>query len=213
MSLFARLFSARGLLLGFHEADADPDPIRQFQSWFRFAGRVLVPMPNACTLATATPEGQPSARMVLLKGVEAAGFVFFTNYESRKGEEIERNPRAVLVFCWTELFRQVRVEGGLEKVSAEESDAYFRSRTRGSRIGAWASRQSTVLSGRAELESRVREFEARYPGDQVPRPPHWGGYRLMPERIEFWQGRPSRLHDRLCYTRNGGIWNRVRLSP
>ncbi len=213
MSLMARLFSLPGLLVGIRESDLLADPLDQFRRWFGFAERVWVPMPNACTLATATLDGKPSARMVLLKGVDQGGFVFYTNYESRKGEEIALNPQAVLVFHWPELFRQVRVEGVIEEVAAQESDAYFRSRARGSRIGAWASRQSTVISGRAALAERAREFGAKYPGAEVPRPPYWGGYRLVPQRIEFWQGRPNRLHDRLCYVREGGSWTVLRLSP
>lgn len=215
MSMVARIFGIKGLLLGLSEEQADADPIVQFKSWYAFARKAWVPMPNACALATATRDGCPAARMVLLKGVDERGFVFYTNYESRKALEIAENPRATLVFHWVELFRQVRVDGSLEKVPGGESDAYFASRLRGSRIGAWASRQSEVLKGREELESRVRELTRDYRGKDVPRPPYWGGYLLRPHRIEFWQGRPSRLHDRLMYTREAGQggWTMQRLSP
>jgi pyridoxamine 5'-phosphate oxidase len=195
-------------------ADVDRNPFRQFDAWFAQAVDAQLPEPNTMTLATVDSRGRPSARIVLIKGVDERGFVFFTNYESRKGRELAENPFASLLFYWIELERQVRIEGTVVKTSAEESDKYFHSRPVGSRIGAWASEQSQVIESRAVLEAREKEFSAQY-GEHPPRPPHWGGYRLIPDAIEFWQGRPSRLHDRLRYTRtsDNGDWQIARLSP
>ncbi|WP_114814543.1 pyridoxamine 5'-phosphate oxidase [Paraburkholderia kururiensis] len=193
--------------------DVDPNPIHQFQKWLAEALDAKLPEPNAMTLATVDENGRPTARILLIKGVDEQGFVFFTNYESRKGHELAANPHASLLFYWIELERQVRIDGSVVKTSAEESDAYFASRPLGSRIGAWASEQSKEIESRAVLEARERDMAAKY-GEHPPRPPHWGGYRLMPHAIEFWQGRPSRLHDRILYTREtGGDWRIARLSP
>jgi pyridoxamine 5'-phosphate oxidase len=196
-----------------NETEVDPDPIKQFQRWFDQAIAAELPEPNAMTLATATSDGIPSARIVLLKGLDARGFAFYTNYESRKGQELAENPQAALVFLWTLLERQVRVEGRVEKVAAAETDAYFLSRPLASRLGAWTSSQSRVISSREVLEQRFAELKATYADETVPRPPHWGGYRVIPHQIEFWQGRTSRLHDRLRYRLEQGNWLLERLAP
>jgi pyridoxamine 5'-phosphate oxidase len=194
------------------ERDVEADPIAQFEKWFEQAIHAGMIEPNAMTLATSTRDGHPSARMVLLKGVDASGFVFFTDYRSRKGAELEANPRVSLCFWWDALQRQVRVTGTVARVSREESEAYFRTRPYGSRIGAWASHQSSPLATRESLEQEVQRLERSHP-DDVPLPPHWGGYRVTADSIEFWQGRPSRLHDRIVYTRDLGAWKIGRLSP
>jgi pyridoxamine 5'-phosphate oxidase len=224
-------------LAGLRRSDLEPEPISQFNKWFdqasgarvsgrvrKFlvgiyktvlmaAGRELVDV-NAMTLATTDEHGRPSARVVLLKGVDERGFVFYTNYESRKGRELAGNPAAALVFYWPDQERQVCVAGEVTRVSDQESDQYFQSRPRGSRIGAWASAQSTAVRDRAELEAKWKALEARFPGEPVPRPANWGGFLLKPERIEFWQGRPNRMHDRFSYSRQpDGSWRVERLSP
>ena len=197
---------------GLSEADADPDPLRQFQSWFEDARKAKLPLPNAMTLASVRPSGAPSARVVLLKGIEAGGFVFYTNYRSRKAREIEAGAGACLLLLWSDLERQVRIEGAVERVSTADSDAYFASRPLGARHSAWASPQSETVSSREVLEKAMREARARH-GDKPPRPPHWGGYRVVPHEIEFWQGRADRLHDRLLYRRNADGWAIERLAP
>lgn len=195
------------------ETDVAPDPITQFKRWFDEALTAKLPEPNAMTLATVDATGQPSARIVLLKGMDAAGFTFFTNYESRKGTDLLANPRAALLFHWVQLERQVRVEGRVEKVEDAENDAYFASRPLGSRLGAWASDQSREVPNREILEQREATFRSKF-GEHPPRPAHWGGYRLVPTWMEFWQGRPSRLHDRIGYRRqDDGSWHIVRLAP
>jgi pyridoxamine 5'-phosphate oxidase len=197
---------------GLHESDLAPDPFAQFGRWFDEALRSGIPLPNAMTLATATLDGRPSARTVLLKGFDALGFVFYTHYRSRKGQEIEQNPQAMLLFRWGELERQVGIEGRVGQVSAAESDGYFATRPLGSRLSAIVSPQSEPVVSREALETALEEASKRW-RDAPPRPPHWGGYRLVPGQIEFWQGRKDRLHDRLCYRKVGGGWKIERLAP
>jgi pyridoxamine 5'-phosphate oxidase len=198
---------------GLRESDVEEDPIEQFRRWFDEALAADLHEPNAMTLATATLEGRPSARVVLLKGFDERGFVFYTSYEGRKATELEINPYCALVFYWGELERQVRIEGRVSRVPDEESDAYFAGRPRGSQLGAWVSEQSRPVRDRGALEERLRGLEAEYEGREVPRPPFWGGYRVEPETVEFWQGREDRLHDRLRYRRSDGLWRRERLQP
>ncbi len=201
-------------LAGLSESDLAADPIAQFQKWLGEAMAALLAEPNAMVLATVAPDGQPSTRTVLLKALDSRGFSFFTNYESRKARELTSNPHASLTFPWHALERQVNVEGRVSKLPRAEAEAYFKLRPRGSRLGAWASNQSQVIPGRDALEARMKELESQYPGEEIPLPPNWGGYVLAPESIEFWQGRPSRLHDRLRYTRQpNGSWRIERLSP
>ena len=197
---------------GLAEADAHPDPLLQFERWFKDALAADLPLANAMTLATVSPEGAPDARVVLLKGVDDGAFVFYTNYESRKGRQLAAKPLACLVFLWTQLERQVRVEGRVEKVTLAESEKYFLSRPVGARLSARASAQSEVVSGRDVLEKAAIAEKEKH-GENPPRPAHWGGYRVVPERVEFWQGRADRLHDRLRYTRGKGAWTIERLAP
>lgn len=198
---------------GLDEKTIDRDPIKQFQTWLNEAFAAKLPLPEAMTLATATPDGKPSARMVLLKQVDHDGFVFYTNYNSAKARQLDANPYAALVFYWSQFDRQVRVEGSVIKTSAEESREYFATRPRESQIGAWASQQSEAIVSRAALEERAAELEKRYGDREVDCPEHWGGYRLRPERIEFWKSRVGRLHDRILYQRTGDSWTITRLAP
>ncbi len=200
-------------LAGLVEKDLARDPFRQFEKWFQEADAAKIHEPNAMTLSTATREGRPSARTVLLKGIDGRGFVFFSNYESRKGRELDGNPLATLLFPWLALERQVIAEGHVAKVPREESETYFHSRPRASQLGAWVSQQSSIISDRSVLEDSMKLLEAKYAGREVPLPPHWGGWRLAPETVEFWQGRRSRLHDRLRYRRSKDGWTIERLAP
>ena len=197
------------------EADVDPDPLRQFQRWLHEAIQAELPEPTAMTLATVAADGAPAARIVLLKGVDAGGFLFFTNYQSRKGAELAARPLAALLLHWVELERQVRIEGAVSKAAPEESDAYFVTRPHSARLGAWASPQSRVIPDREWLEQELAAVRERFAaqGEHVPRPPHWGGYRVAPTSLEFWQGRASRLHDRLRYRHDGAHWRLERLAP
>ncbi len=198
----------------FSKTEADPDPIKQFDRWFQDGLAAEPELPEAASLSTAGADGRPSARIVLLKGFDERGFVFYTNYESRKGRDLSENPHAALVLHWRPLKRQISITGTVDKVSRQESEKYYRTRPRGSQIGGHASRQSQVISSRQVLEERFLEVTAEYEGKEIPLPSYWGGYRLCPEAIEFWQGRPDRLHDRLLYTRqSGGLWQIQRLAP
>jgi pyridoxamine 5'-phosphate oxidase len=199
-------------LNGLDEKDINQDPIKQFKQWFDEAIESQIPEPNGMVMSTITPQGRPNSRVVLLKGLDERGFVFYSNYNSRKGSNIAQNAFVSLNFWWVELERQVRIEGRVTQVSAEESDVYFNSRPYGSKIGAWVSNQSEIIANRDILIQKQTDLEAQYP-TQVPRPPHWGGYRVVADRIEFWQGRSSRLHDRLCYQLIDNEWKIERLSP
>ncbi|MDJ0724272.1 MAG: pyridoxamine 5'-phosphate oxidase [Prochloraceae cyanobacterium] len=201
-------------LAGLRETDASRDAIAQFATWFQQALDADLKEPNAMTLATLSPDGFPTARIVLLKHFDTNGFVFYTNYKSNKGQDLERNPRAALVFWWAELERQVRIEGTVERISDRDSDEYFNSRPRDSQLGAWVSSQSEVIADRQVLEQKFSQLQQQYANKNIPRPTHWGGFRIIPAKIEFWQGRPSRLHDRLRYrSLEGGDWLIERLSP
>jgi pyridoxamine 5'-phosphate oxidase len=200
-------------LAGLSEKDLARDPFRQFEKWFQEAEGAKIPEPNAMVLSTAGRDGRPSSRTVLLKGLDGRGFVFYSNYESRKGRELELNPTASLLFPWIGFERQVIAEGPVSKISREESESYFHSRPRPSQLAAWASHQSAIVPARAALDGSLKAMEGKYAGREVPIPPHWGGYRLAPETVEFWQGRRSRMHDRLRYRRTKDGWTVERLSP
>ncbi len=213
MSIFTKMLSIPGLLRGLDAKNLQDDPIEQFKRWFAFAKRAGCFWPDSMTVATVTPEGRPAVRLMLLKKVDERGFVFYTHTNGRKGRELEQTPYAALAIHWNELLRQVRVEGRVEKVSWEESNAYFQSRLRASRIGAWASKQSTPLASRKEFDDALRHYDEKFHGQEVPLPPHWGGYLVRPDRVEFWQGRPARLHDRFVYERTETGWSKTRLAP
>ena len=212
-TLRALFTTGKGVVRGLTDEEAGSDPFALFDRWYREAREAGLYLPESMALATATADGRPSVRQVLLKAFDERGFVFYTNYDSRKGEEIAENPRAALAVHWPILQRQVRINGGVEKTTEEESHAYFSSRPRGSQVGAWASDQSSVLGGREELERSFREAQERFSGGDIPLPPFWGGYRVIPETFEFWQGRANRLHDRLRFTRTDGEWTIDRLYP
>ncbi|MFN5421807.1 MAG: pyridoxamine 5'-phosphate oxidase [bacterium] len=195
------------------ESDVEVHPIRQFGKWWDEALTSKIEEVNAMTLSTVTHEGRPSARIVLLKGFDENGFVFFTNYDSEKGKQLLEHPFASLVFFWKELERQVRIEGNCEKVTDKESDEYFDSRPQGSQLGAWASPQSRIIEGRQVLEENIKQLELRFSNGKIPRPPHWGGYRVIPDKVEFWQGRSSRLHDRIVYQKSLDGWGISRIAP
>jgi len=217
MSIISKLRAlitlGEGMARGISELTVSEDPYTLFHDWFEDAKRAGLTLPEAMTVATATRDGIPSARMMLLKGYGEAGFVFYTNYESRKSRELLENPHAAMVLHWPTLQRQIRIEGDIQKMSAEESANYFETRSRGSQIGAWSSKQSSPLRDRAELEQQVRKRKLQFKDGEVPLPPFWGGFRLKPQHIEFWQGRLDRLHDRLRYTRDGSNWRIERLYP
>lgn len=213
-SAFRAFFtSGKGVILGLTEEAAGTDPLHLFARWYREAEKAAIFLPESMALATATPDGRPSVRFVLLKAYDERGFVFYSNYRSRKAEELEANPEASLIFHWAILERQVRLEGRVERISTEESEAYFHSRPRGSQIGAWASHQSEPMESRRILEEQVKKYTEEFRGQEVPLPPFWGGYRLAPRTMEFWQGRVNRLHDRIQFTRAGSGWTRTRLYP
>ncbi|HTP13719.1 MAG TPA: pyridoxamine 5'-phosphate oxidase [Bacteroidota bacterium] len=195
------------------EQDVDANPFRQFTAWFDAAVKRKIPTVEAMALATASLSAAPAVRMVLLKGTDARGFIFYTNFGSRKGKHLVENPQAALLFHWPQMERQIRIEGTIEKVSRGESARYFKSRPRKSQLGAWASRQSEILIDRSQLEAQFKQVENQYRGQDVPLPEFWGGFRLLPRQFEFWQGRPNRLHDRIAYLREGKTWKIVRLSP
>ncbi|MCK5448670.1 MAG: pyridoxamine 5'-phosphate oxidase [Gemmatimonadetes bacterium] len=212
-TLRALFTTGKGVVRGLTDEEAGSDPFALFDRWYREAREAGLYLPESMALATATADGRPSVRQVLLKAFDERGFIFYTNYDSRKGDEIAENPRAALAVHWPILQRQVRINGGVEKTTEEENSAYFNTRPRGSQVGAWASDQSSVLGRREELERRFREAKERFAGGDIPLPPFWGGYRVIPETFEFWQGRANRLHDRLRFTRTDGEWTIDRLYP
>ncbi len=212
-TLRAFFTTGKAVVRGLTDEEAGPDPFALFDRWYREAREAGLYLPESMALATATADGRPSVRQVLLKAFDDRGFVFYTNYDSRKGDEIAENPRAALAVHWPILQRQVRINGGVEKTTEEENSAYFSTRPRGSQVGAWASDQSSVLDKREELERHFREAKERFAGSDIPLPPFWGGYRVIPETFEFWQGRANRLHDRLRFTRTDGEWTIDRLYP